>query len=70
MTLYLESEGRGGYVPDWYMFLRAARYLGVAPWELLQQEKAWLYLAIESEGAENHAENKRAEKRQRKAKRS
>jgi hypothetical protein len=56
-------------VPDWYYLLRAARYLGVAPWELIQQEMAWFNLALQCEAAENHAESKRMEKRQRKAKR-
>jgi len=54
-------------VPDWYSFLRAARYLGVAPWELLAQQPAWFYLALESEQAEIHGENKRAEKRQKRS---
>jgi hypothetical protein len=49
--------------------LRAARYLGVAPWELIDQQPAWFHLALQSEAAENHAENERAEKRQRRSKR-
>jgi hypothetical protein len=48
--------------------LRAARYLGVAPWQLIDQQPAWFRLALECEQAEIHAENELAEKRKRKAK--
>ena len=36
--------------------MRAARYLGVAPWELLQQPAAWLHWAITAETAEQEAQ--------------
>ena len=26
-----------GEIPDWYLLVRAARYLGVAPWDLASQ---------------------------------
>lgn len=44
-----------GAVPDWYLVIRAARYLGVAPWEMLEQPSLWLGWALASERAENEA---------------
>jgi hypothetical protein len=38
------------------VFIRAARYLGVAPWELLEQPYAWTIWAITAEGAEGEAQ--------------
>lgn len=34
---------------DWYVLIRAARYLQVAPWDLLGQPVYWRHKAIESE---------------------
>lgn len=36
--------------------MRAARYLGVAPWELLGQPAAWMLWALTAEAAENEAQ--------------
>jgi len=44
-----------GVLPEWYVLLRAARYLGVAPWDLLEQPLAWREWALAAEGAENAA---------------
>lgn len=35
--------------------LKAAQYLGVAPWELLQKPSAWIDMAIGAMNAEEHA---------------
>lgn len=48
-----------GSMPDWYPLLRAARYLGVAPWDLLEQPAFWLRVALDAEAAENEAERNR-----------
>ena len=45
-----------GSVPDWYPVLRAAKYLGVAPWALLEQPGDWLQVALDAEAAEHEAE--------------
>jgi len=39
-------------IPDWSPLLRAARYLGVAPWELAQQPEEWTRWAMLAETAE------------------
>lgn len=33
-------------MPDWYPLMRAARYLGVPPWELLDQPLFWREKAL------------------------
>lgn len=52
-----------GEIPEWYYVIRAARYLGVPPWELMEQPKYWLDWALESESAENEAQGIRARHR-------
>lgn len=42
-----------GFLPEWYPLLRAARYLGVAPWVLAAQPAVWVSWALAAEGAEN-----------------
>jgi hypothetical protein len=39
-------------MPEWYPLIRAARYLGVAPWELQAQPIAWQDMALMAENAE------------------
>jgi hypothetical protein len=29
------------WCPDWYGFIQAAKYLGVAPWDLIKQSVYW-----------------------------
>lgn len=54
------TDGATGVLPDWYVVIRAARYLGVAPWDLVPQSSLWLGWALASERAENAAaEDKR-----------
>jgi hypothetical protein len=40
-----------------YALVRAARYLGVPPWELARQPAAWQDLALEFEAGEAWARN-------------
>lgn len=54
---YLRHNGQVGIMPDWYPLIRAARYLGVAPWELAQQWTGWMNRALVAESAEVDAEN-------------
>lgn len=44
-----------GYVPDYYRTIKTAKYLGVAPWELVKQSLFWRKAAEIVEGAENEA---------------
>jgi hypothetical protein len=52
-----------GEAPDWYSHIRAARYLGVAPWELSEAPAFWRAAALEAESAE-FAAREHHEKRQ------
>lgn len=45
-----------GYLPEWYLFMRAAKYLGAKPWELERQPVIWTLRAIDAMGAEAFAE--------------
>lgn len=54
-------------IPGWYRLIRAAKYLGVAPWELLERPDSWAWqeAAFIAEVGENEAQeivNKRAAK--------
>lgn len=44
-----------GYCPWWYAHIRAAKYLGVKPWELAEQPKFWREVALMAENAEHEA---------------
>lgn len=46
--------------------MRAAKYLGVAPWELMEQPFVWEQWARAAENAENEAERQKQESRRRK----
>ena len=50
---------------DWYVIIRAARYLGVAPWDLLNQPIYWQQKALEAERID--AEVQEAQAQQQKA---
>ncbi|MEO1959473.1 MAG: hypothetical protein ABGW82_00600, partial [Paracoccus sp. (in: a-proteobacteria)] len=50
------TDGGMGEAPTWYRVVKAAKYLGVPPWELAQQPMAWVRMAEESQSAEAHAE--------------
>lgn len=51
-----------GYVPDWYTIIYAAKYLGVAPWDLLDQPSVWLEWALDAQSAETLASKQRNKK--------
>lgn len=46
-----------GYLPDWYPLIRAARFLGVPPWQLYHQPTYWMDWALIAESAEAEAAN-------------
>jgi hypothetical protein len=52
-----------GECPEWYPLFRAARYLGVPPWELAKQPIFFQNCAIEMEAAHIEAENERAKRK-------
>lgn len=55
-----------GECPEWYPLLRAARYLNVAPWELIERPQTWTDWALAAESAEDAAReqlHKRAERK-------
>jgi len=56
----LALDGKVGSVPDWYMLIRAARYLNVAPWDLMEQPSIWMYWALQAESAEDEAQGIKA----------
>ena len=41
-----------GAMPEWYPLMRAARWLGVKPWELAEQPQIWQERALLAENAE------------------
>ncbi len=44
-------------MPEWYPLMRAARYLNVPPWELMNQSQVWMDWALAAEAAEIEAHN-------------
>ena len=46
---------------DWYLLIRAARYLKVAPWDLVEQSIFWYHKALESETIDAEVEQARAD---------
>jgi hypothetical protein len=54
-----------GACPDWYAVVQAAKYLQVAPWQLIEQSVWWQDKALIAMTAEHQAEElkmKRANK--------
>lgn len=64
----METSGEYGSPPTWYRTVKAAQYLGVAPWELEAQPYSWVLKAEVAQDAEERAKKKaeEAEKRRRK----
>ena len=60
-------DGQMGSCPEWYVTVQAAKYLGVAPWELLRQPMYWTEWAIHAHQAEAHAQKAQQEREQRKS---
>lgn len=48
-----------GEVPLWFSLIQAAKYLGVAPWDLAKQPAWWLRAAQIAQSAESSAGKKR-----------
>ena len=42
--------------PDWYLTVQAAKWLGVTPWELMEQPLYWTHWGLAGRSAENRAE--------------
>jgi hypothetical protein len=53
-----------GEAPDWYFHLRAAKYLGVAPWELSDQPVFWRNAALTAENVEGQYQEQQNQKQQ------
>lgn len=41
---------------EWYRLIRAAKYLGVAPWDLARQSVAWMNMALSAESIDDAVE--------------
>lgn len=54
-----------GECPSWYRLIRAAKYLGVAPWDLASQPHTWVNMAEAAQDAEAHAEAMHEQRRRR-----
>ena len=50
------TGGAMGSAPAWYTTIRAARYLGVPPWELEQVSLKWKLRALAAQASEQAAE--------------
>jgi len=44
-----------GECPPWYRLIRAAKYLGVPPWDLAEKPHTWVNMAESAQDAEAHA---------------
>lgn len=44
-----------GVQPEWYPLVRAAKYLGVPPWELARQPLYWTEVALAAMDGERRA---------------
>ena len=53
--LVLQEETDTAHCPDWYGTMQAAKYLNVAPWELLEQSVYWKDKALVAMTAEHEA---------------
>lgn len=58
---------RGYQPPDWYRLIAAAKYLGVAPWDLLEQPAIWTEWALMAGEADAEAQDVAADLAKREA---
>ena len=58
-ALFDHRLAAGRNPPDWYPLLRAAKYLGVPPWDLLDRPAFWQRIALDAEWAEGQAADER-----------
>ena len=52
----LHTNTETAWCPEWYAILQAARYLGVAPWDLIKQSVVWTDWALIAMSAEHDAQ--------------
>lgn len=57
-----------GEAPEWYELIVAAKYLRVAPWELLERPVVWKAWALAAASAEAASKRSKEESARRKAK--
>ena len=55
--------------PEWYLLVQAAKWLGVAPWDLMEKPIWWMHWALAGRVAENKAEKIMTERQTKKSKR-
>jgi len=53
----LGEETATAWCPDWYSLLQAAKYLGVAPWDLMERSVWWRDKAVIAASAEAQADD-------------
>ena len=51
-----------GECPSWYRLMQAAKYLGVAPWDLAVQPAWWQEMALTAMSSEAGAEKQKSKK--------
>lgn len=66
---WILSGGNIGQCPWWYPLFRAARYLGVDPWDLADKPSVWRTWALQSEAAELGARSEMIKRQERNRKR-
>ena len=71
---WLETDGKMGSCPDWYLTIRSARYLNVPPWDLAGVPETaghvcWQVWGLWSQNAEAKATNAARKRASQKAKR-
>ncbi len=52
----MATDGLMGACPDWYAAIKAANYLSVAPWDLLEHSIYWSDKALKAMQAEAQAQ--------------
>ena len=57
-----------GEAPLWYSIIKASKYLGVPPWELIEQPREWFEMAMTAESAEAVAAAERHQRASKKKK--
>lgn len=55
-----------GEAPEWYMLMQQAKYLGVAPWDLMEQPVVWRTWVNQAVRAETEAKNQKKNRSTRK----
>lgn len=57
-----------GEVPTWFRVIQAAKYLGVAPWDLWDESWEWVLMAEEADAAVQYGRQLAEEKATKRAK--